>query len=185
MVVFKNVLSHTSTQKSPKYLNLHKLFAEFYLGFFFFGLFAKTSWAWGQGGRSSLEWLLVRAVALRGSATAGRKGPSPQRVLLGARVSDLPVVTCHWLVAVCTPQFLKLAPDRQACARWSSAAEGWAGRCWLPIFLWPVVVRVDGPKPSGFCSFCSCLRPDFLWALWKTQPFHFAAFCFLFSFVPH
>lgn len=40
MVVFQNVPSHTSTQKSPKYVDLHKLFEEFYLGF----LFAKMSW---------------------------------------------------------------------------------------------------------------------------------------------
>lgn len=36
MVVFENVLSHTSTQKSPKYLNLHNLSAEFCLGDFFY-----------------------------------------------------------------------------------------------------------------------------------------------------
>lgn len=37
MVVFEKVLSHTSTQKSPKYLNLHNLSAEFCLGDFFIG----------------------------------------------------------------------------------------------------------------------------------------------------
>lgn len=47
MVVFEKVLSHTSTQKSPKYLNLHNLSAEFCLGDFFIGqneLGLETGW---------------------------------------------------------------------------------------------------------------------------------------------
>lgn len=54
-------------------------------------------------------WLLVRAVALRGSASSRPKGPV--RALLAARGSDLPVLTCRLLVTVCTPLFLPQAPD--------------------------------------------------------------------------
>lgn len=126
MVVFENVLSHTSTRKSPKYLNLHKLFAEFYLGFFVcqneLGLGA--GWNEVSGG-----WLLVRALALRDSASSRPRGPFPQRALFGARGSDLSVVTCRLLVTVCTPLLLKQAPNLSSlCTKELSAAEGSAGR---------------------------------------------------------
>lgn len=168
------MLSHTSTQKSPKYLNLHKLPAEFYLGFFFCCLPKRVGFG-GRVERARQSMVLVRAVALRNSASSQPKGPFPRHVLFGACGSDLSVVTGLLLVSVCTPLFLK-PQIRQARAQWSSlllrAAQ--AGTvcplplmCNCPFFVWPVAVRVDGPKPSGLHNFCSCLRPDLSWALWK------------------
>lgn len=117
MVIFENVLSHTSTQKSPKYVNMHKLFAEFYLGFFAcqdeLGL--EAGWNKISGG-----WLLVCAIALRDSASSQPKGPLPQCVLFGARGSGLSVVMSCSLVTSAHPYFLNKPQICQACAQWSS-----------------------------------------------------------------
>lgn len=95
MVVFENVLSHTSTQKSPKYLNLHNLSAEFCLGVIFIcqnELGLETGWQKlsGHGFASfcGLMWFRKQ----------WPKGPSPQGALFGACGSDLPLVLCHLLV---------------------------------------------------------------------------------------
>lgn len=81
MVVFGNVLSHASTQKSPKCLNLHKHRAEFHLGFLFTNI---------RGFGGSLEdgfWLLQL-----GKQPAGE--PMPTAGAFGARGSAL-----QWLPA--------------------------------------------------------------------------------------
>lgn len=132
MVMFENVLSHTSTQKSPKYLNLHKLPAEFYLGFFFCCLPKRVGFG-GRVERARQSMVVVRAVALRNSASSQPKGPFPRHVLFGACGSDLSVVTGLLLVSVCTPLFLKQAPNPSSpCTVELSAAEGCAGGYRLP-----------------------------------------------------
>lgn len=154
MVVFENVLSHTSTQKSPKYVNLHKLFAEFYLGFFVcqdeLGL--EAGWNEISGG-----WLLVCAIAVHDSASSQPKGPLPRCVLFGARGSDLSVVTSCLLVTSAHPYFLNKPQICQACAQWSSLLRAVEADtvCTLQLHVQvPVVACVDAPKPSGLHSFC-------------------------------
>lgn len=110
MVVFENVLSHTSTQKSPKYLNLHNLSAEFCLGVIFIcqnELGLETGWQKlsGHGFASfcGLMWF----------SKQWPKGPSPQGVLFGACGSDLPryCAICWCLITL----FLKQASDVSPC----------------------------------------------------------------------
>lgn len=175
MVMFENVLSHTSTQKSPKYLNLHKLPAEFYLGFFF--AVCQNELGLGAGWNELAKvwfWFVLLPYAIRQAAS--------QRDLFHGMCFLVHVaLISRWSRAVCWcrsahPCFLNKPQIRQARAQWSSllprAAQ--AGTvcplplmCNCPFFVWPVAVRVDGPKPSGLHNFCSCLRPDLSWALWK------------------
>jgi len=69
------------------------------------------------------------------------------------------------------PYFLNKPQVCPACSRLPRAVRAGtghsaaAGAGALPA--WPMVVCVDGPKPSGVRGFGSWLRPDFLWALWK------------------
>lgn len=72
---------------------------------------------------------MLRVVALCCLASSRPKGPIPQHALSGARGSDLSAVTCHLLVAICAPLFLKRAPNLSSlCTMEGSAAEGCAGR---------------------------------------------------------
>lgn len=83
--------------------------------------------------RALQSMVLVRAVALRNSASSQPKGPFPQRVLFGACGSDLSVVTGRLLVSLCTPLFLKQAPNLPSpCTTELSAAKGCAGGYRLP-----------------------------------------------------
>lgn len=140
MVVFENVLSHTSTQKSPKYLNLHNLSAEFYLGKF---LLAKMSLVWRQGGwHKLLGDGFASFCGLMWFSKQWPKGPSPQ----GACGSDLPLVLCHLLVIACTPYFLNKPQMCQPAALFRPHE--------FPILAWALAVCVDVLKPSGLHSFC-------------------------------
>lgn len=108
MVVFENVLSHTSTQKSPKYLNLHNLSAEFCFGDFFIGqneLGLETGWHKLSGDGFALF------CGLMWCSKQWPKGPSPQGALFGV---TLPRSSLHMQI---------------------------------PIFAWPMAVRVDVSKP--------------------------------------